>query len=182
MLGLLAVLSAIRIQDKEMMVQIGQTSFDAIFLLDFTITFWSLYAFFMVLGLSEDVIGKTISSLSRETSKAFLALNFILLIVFSFLIFYSGFPTRLPWALVLILTLVCYKAISKLRKRKKPLELKLNIWKSIKSNTPQMLMLTFTLCVILTIYAPDEHVIPYFIIGCVAIALFIVIKEKVKLR
>lgn len=181
-LGLLAVLSSIRIQNSEMIVEIGQASFNIIFWIDITIVLWSLYAFFMVLGLSEDLVGKPISSSFREMSKVFLGLNYTLLIFFSLLVFILGFLPRLPYALSLILALICYVIITKLRKRKEPLEIKLNIWKTIKSNTPQMLKLTFTLCVILTIFTLDEYVIPFFIIGCVSFVLFIVIKEKVKLR
>jgi len=164
-----------------MMVDIGQISLDLIPLLDMTIALWSLYAFFMVLGLSEDVFGKALSNLSRETAKAFLGLNFLLLIFLSFLVFYSGFPTRLPWALGLILILILYRAIKSLRKQRKSL-LKINFKKIVKSNILGLLMMSFILCVILTIFVRDEQqVIPYFIVGLVAILIYITIKEKVKI-
>ena len=164
-----------------MMVDIGQTSLDIIPLLDMTIALWSLYAFFMVMGLSEDVIGKVLSNLSRETAKAFLGLNFILLIFLSFLAFYSGFPTRLPLALGLIFLLLFYKAIKRLRKRRKSL-LKFNLKKTIMSNIQGLLMMSFILCVVLVIFVRDEQqVIPYFIVGLLALLIHIVIKEEVKI-
>lgn len=181
MLGLLAVLSAIRIQHTEMIVKIGQISFDIIPWIDITIMLWSLYAFFMVLGLSEDLVGKPISSSFREVSKVFLGLNYALLIFFSLLAFVAGFLPRIPIALFLMLILACYVASVRLRKQEKPSKTELRKWwKSIKSNTPQMLMLAFTLCVFLTIFGVEKYVIPSFIVGCVAISLYIVLKEKVK--
>jgi len=92
-LGLLAVLSSIRIQNNEMIVGIGQASFNIIPWIDITIVLWSFYAFFMVLGLSEDLIGKSISSSFREVSKTFLGLNYVLLVFLSLLTFIVGFFT-----------------------------------------------------------------------------------------
>jgi hypothetical protein len=60
-LGLLAVLASVRVQYSTMMVNIGRSSFEAIVFLDFTIVLWSFYALFMVFGLSEDMIGKTVA-------------------------------------------------------------------------------------------------------------------------
>jgi len=180
-LGLLAVLSAIRIQHTEMIVEIGQTSIDIIPWINITIVLWSLYAFFMVLGLSEDLIGESISSSFRGTSKVFLGLNYALLIFFSLLVFVSGFFPRLPYVLVLLFALACYVASVRLRKQERPSRTELrNSWKSIKSGIPQMLMLAFTLCVFLTIFGVEKYVVPSFIVGCIAISLYIVLKEKVK--
>ena len=184
-LGLLAVLSSIRVQQSEMMVDIGQISLNIIPLLDMTIALWSLYAFFMVLGLSEDVVGETISNSSRETAKAFLVLNFILLMSLSFLVFYWGFPTRLPLALGLIFIFLFYRAIKKLRKRRKSM-LKLNLKKIVKSKAPSFMLLVlwmiFVANVMGIIFVPEEQlVVSYFASGLVAIIIYIVIKEKVKI-
>ena len=176
MLGLLAVLSSIRIQYAELIIKLGQTPIDIIPWIDITIFLWSLYAFFMVLGLSEDLLGKPISSSFREISKVFLGLNYILLVFLSLLAFYLGYLPRIPFALVLILMFVCYIAITKLRKHEEPIRLS-SVWESIKSNTPQILLLIFTLCIIMTIFGNDEYLIPSFILGCVAITLYIVLNE-----
>jgi len=180
-LGLLAVLSAIRIQNSEMLVEIGRISVDIIPWIDITILLWSLYAFFMVLGLSEDIIGKSISTSFRGAAGVFLGLNYAILILLSLLVFVSGFLPRIPYALFLLLILAFYLASVKLRKRGRPSKAKVrDWWESFQSNTPQMLMLVFALCVVLTIYTHEEYLIPSFITGCVAVVLYIVLKEKVK--
>jgi hypothetical protein len=58
-LGLLAVLVSIRFGYKELLIYVGEPYFNLISgLIDITIVFWFLYAYLMVLGISEDVIGK----------------------------------------------------------------------------------------------------------------------------
>ena len=163
-----------------MMVNIGQISLNIIPLLDMTIALWSLYAFFMILGLSEDVFGETISNSSKETAKAFLGLNFILLVSLSFLVFYWGFPARLPLALGLIFLLIFYRAIKRLGKRRKFL-LKFNLKKIVKSNILGALMMSFIFCVVGIIFVPDEQqAINYVVFGVVALLIYVIIKEKVR--
>jgi len=71
-LGLLAVLVAVRLQNEKLMVTIGQSSLDFIPFVNMTIIMWSLYAFFMILGLSDDVIGENLAEMFRRLSKLFL--------------------------------------------------------------------------------------------------------------
>lgn len=68
-LGLLAVLASVRLQYNSLMVNIGQGSFNLLVFFDFTIVFWSLYAVFMVFGLSADMLGKTSWRMYRHCAK-----------------------------------------------------------------------------------------------------------------
>ena len=121
-LGLLAILVAIKFQNEEIIIKIGKISFDIIPLLTITIISWSLYAFFMVLGVSEDVIGKSASEIFKEFSRAFLALDFLLLGIFSIFVFYAAYPSRLPWVLCLIFILILHMIVKKLRETKKEIK------------------------------------------------------------
>jgi hypothetical protein len=171
-LGLLAVLASIRLQYDKMMVIIGQVSFDIIPFINLTIGLWSLYAFFMVLGLSEDVIGKAASEVFRGLSKAFLLLDFVILGAVSLLAFFWAFPTRSLWALGLILIIGLYVAYDNRKKLK--IE-KIEIDKS-------GILIVFVLSVMFIIFFPDEYVLPFFLIGCVAIGIYIIVNEKIKRR
>jgi hypothetical protein len=91
-LGLLAVFASIRVQYSSFMVQFGQLSLDIIPLLNVIVVLWSLYAFFMVLGLSEDIIGKIAAEAFRQNSKTFLLYNFLLLGVLVAIFGIVGFP------------------------------------------------------------------------------------------
>ena len=72
-LGLLAVLVSFRYAQGHdtIMFNFGAGSFDLVPMLDITIALWSLYAFFMVIGLSVDELPKSITEAFRSTSKAF---------------------------------------------------------------------------------------------------------------
>lgn len=95
-LGLLAVLATVRIQNQKMMVTIGQLTLDAIPILDFTLVMWSFYAFFTVLGLSEGILGQAMTESFKGAAKAFLTANFIILAAFATLFGYFAYPSRLP--------------------------------------------------------------------------------------
>lgn len=133
-LGLLAVLASVRVQNEEMMVSIGQISINIIPLLDIIIILWSFYAFFMVFGLSEDMIGKIASNVFREAAKVFLYFNFLALAFLSLLLGYFAFPTRLPWALGLLSILILYALVVKLREIRRKKITKSNIKKKLKSS------------------------------------------------
>jgi len=78
--GLLAVLASFRVSSAsslEVVFPYGQINLLPI--IDEIIVLWSLYAFFMVLGLSKDSIGITASNAFRGASKVFLQISYILL-------------------------------------------------------------------------------------------------------
>lgn len=131
-LGLLAVLTSVRVQYSTMTVTIGQNSFDVVVFFDITIILWSFYAFLMVFGLSEDVLGKKIAETCQSIANMFFQLNFYLLLVLGILFAYYAYPTRLPWALGLLGLFAFLASFKKLRMReKKPIKIE---WKkSLKS-------------------------------------------------
>lgn len=108
--GLLAVLASIRIQysstNTQMTVQLGYGSFNILPILDNIILLWSLYAFFMVLGLSEDVIGKGISESFRALAKVFLQWNFIILGTLSIPIGFLAYGERFFYVIYLVVLTV----------------------------------------------------------------------------
>jgi len=75
-LGLLAILVSYRVQNERIIVTIRRVNFNIIPLLDITIIFWVSYAFLMVVGVLEDIVGKTISRVFREFSVLFLTMDF----------------------------------------------------------------------------------------------------------
>lgn len=181
-LGLLAVLSSIRVQHEEIWVTIGQASFNIIPWLDITITLWSLYAFFMVVGLSGDIIGETTSEISRELSKVFLQFNFVILGLLSSMLAYLAFPTRLPWALVLLSILILYVVIKRL-KRPQRKSLKLDFKKMVKSNLLRFLGIAVLFCLVIIVFSSEEqYVFPAFLAGSVITAIYIAIREKTRLE
>lgn len=183
-LGLLAVLASIRLQNEKIMVTIGQVSFDLIPLLNVTLVLWSFYAMFMVFGLSEDMLGKTASSAFRETAKAFLYLNFLVLAALSLILGVFAFPARLPWALGLIFLLIIYAVFEQSRnfrrlKSEKPLKLGFRKW--IESNLRLLSSLLILMCFVIIMFGPDEsYVIPFFVMGCVGIVIFIIALRREK--
>lgn len=182
-LGLLAVLASIRVQNEKMMVTVGQISFNVIPLLDITIILWSFYAMFMVFGLSEDMLGKSASSVFREAAKTFLYFNFLALLLLSVMLGFFAFPNRFPWALGLISLLLLYAAfdklmeIRKLRKFDNPLKLGFKKW--VESNLRPLSGLLIILCFVVIMFGSDErYVIPFFVLGCLGIAIFIITIRK----
>lgn len=185
-LGLLAVLITIKLQSPSatLNVTIGQLTLNIIPLLNIIITSWSLYAFFTVFGLSEDIVGKSISEMFRVIAKIILRLNFILVVFFGALYGILGYPTRLPYVigLLLILTLfVALKELSKVRKKpKKPIRLKLTR-KVLKENLSMLMGFVLLVIVAIIMAYPDDWIrFPSFIIGCVCVVVFGIISFKYK--
>jgi hypothetical protein len=120
-LGLLAVLVSIRFGYKELLIYAGGPYFNLISgLIDITIVFWFLYAYLMVLGISEDVIGKKYSELFKDLSKFFLKMYFLLagsvtviFLAIVTIVFITTYPLR---ALVLMISISAVIAYSKREK------------------------------------------------------------------
>ncbi|MBO3842189.1 MAG: hypothetical protein FGF48_07215 [Candidatus Brockarchaeota archaeon] len=181
-LGLLAVLATIRFQAGKIIVTIGQVSFDIIPLLDITIVLWSFYAFFMVLGLSEDLIGKTASEAFRSLSKTFLSIDFALLAMISliaslqaFLVFFYAFPTRSLFILGLITIIVSYKVYGPLKKLKPTIEIM-----SLLELLSIMVTIGLTSVIILMIISPEQYIVPIFLIGVFFELIYIIAERKIK--
>jgi len=185
-LGLLAVIASVRIQNDEIMVIVGENAYNVVIFLDVMIVMWSFYAFFMVLGLSEDIIGKKASSSFRETSATYLYISFVFLAFLSILLVYSAYPTRTPWALGFLPVLIAYFVVKRLRKVRKPLRKTLKISvrhfaTRIKSNLYQLFLSAFLVCFLMVMFGKfEEYVIPSFIIGSLMLISFLIARERIK--
>ena len=112
--GLLAVFAYVKIQYPTLTLTYQNGSIDLAYVIDIIIIFWSLYAFFMVLGLSEDAIGKSLAYMFRRLSKLFLQICFILLGVFSLIFGFIVYDLKFLLGLFIILTaLVVYVYLDK---------------------------------------------------------------------
>ena len=179
-LGLLAIMIVVRYQNSKLPVSMGSITFDLIPLLDITIILWSLYAFTMVLGLSGDVIGKTLADAFWEEAKIFLRFDFMLLGLLSILLAYLAYPTRLPWIFGLIVAIIVFGGIELIiNLRKKPLHFELK--KRIKANFSFLFVLILLVSVTVVFYLPDtyEIYIPLpFCVGLIAIGLYFLTRKK----
>jgi hypothetical protein len=178
MLGLLAVLVVIRFQNEKLPVKIGQSSIDFIPFINFTIILWSLYAFFMVLGLSDDVIGKTLAEMFWNLSKLFLQIDFSWSAFLGTLYFILGYPSRSLWILGLFGAIVLFVILLSLRKIK--LE---EIWKKPKITKLDLLervtLVLFLVFVVALLYYPDEqYLVVFFVLGLGSFIAFGLVKEK----
>lgn len=179
-LGLLAVLASIRVQYSTLTVTIGQTSLNVSVFLDFTIVLWSFYAFFMVFAFSGDMLGETISAVCKDVAKMFLQLNFVVLSVLGLVYGFSAYPTRMPWAFVLVGILLGFQLINRVRTRKRK-PVRLNLRESLKSSISPILMLVLSLCIVFIILgSSDQYVLPSFVVGCLAIVALFIVRLRVK--
>lgn len=112
-LGLLAVLASIRIQQSTMNIKIGTSEYSVLPFLDITILLWSLYAFFMVLGFSEDIIGRRGSIAFKETAKLYLMLSFVMLAFLTVMLAIFAYGLRLLWESIILLAIGVGVLISK---------------------------------------------------------------------
>ena len=183
-LGLLAVVASIRIQNNEITIIVEQKPYNLTPFLDIMLLLWSFYAFFMVLGLSEDIIGKKSSTMFREISTWYLYISFIILASLSMIFFLVLYPTRAPWALGFLPILFVYWLVRKLIRTRRPLKPNYKgLWKRLKSNLYQLLFSVFILCFLLVMYGTSESfIIPSFIIGSASLIGFLIAREKMKER
>jgi len=179
-LGLLAVMIVIRYQNPKLPVTIGAISFDLTPFLNTTIILWSLYAFTMVLGLSSDIIGKGLADTFKGVARIFLLLDFVLLGLFSTLLGYLAFPTRLPWIFGLIVIILLFGVgirLNSLRgKHFQP-----HFKKTIKTNPSSISILMLLISVAAIFYLPAEYgsyVIVPFCFGLLAIVLYFLTRKK----
>jgi len=185
-LGLLAVIASIRIQSDEITIAIEQKSYEVTIFLDIMLFLWSFYAFFMVLALSEDIIGKNLSNMFREVSATYLYLSFAILAILSTVLLYAVYPTRTPWVLGFLPVLLAYWLIKKLKRKRRPLKHSLkesskDLWNRMKSNLYQFLFSVFFVCLLLIMFGThEEFVIPSFVIGSVALIGFLIARKKLK--
>jgi hypothetical protein len=179
-LGLLAVVASVRIQSKNITFIINGNPYDVAVFLDIMLITWSFYAFFMILGLSEDIIGKKSADLFREVSTQYLYLSFVILASLSIVFLYFVYPTRTPYAIGFLVVACTYWFIRKLIQIRKTFRFSFgNLWKRAKRNLYQLLLSAFIVCFILVMFGTREDlVIPSFIIGSACLLSFLIIRER----
>jgi signal transduction histidine kinase len=177
-LGLLAVLSSVRLQTDKMIVTVGQATFNAVIFVDITIILWSFYAFFMIIGLSKDLIGDDMAASFKETAKAFLSLNFIMMAILGLLFAYYAYPTRWPYSLSLFAILAGYVALLKLNEVRKR-SAKISVMESLKGLLSSVLILTLFFSFMIVMFGNSESlIVPFFVPGFVAALLLVILKER----
>lgn len=190
-LGLLAVVASIRIQNTEIILAFNGDGFNVTIFLDVMIFLWSFYAFFMVLGQSTDMFEEKISSAFKQTSRQLLMLSFIILTILGSALFYDMYPTRAPWVLPFIVLGLGYYIVKKayrivVNSRKKlssdEFELKKSLsnkWVEFKATAYQYFLSLCMVCLILVIYGNyEEWVIPSSIIGAIFLVLYLIFKDR----
>jgi hypothetical protein len=177
-LGLLAALVTVRIQNAKIMVTIGQVTLDAVLFLDATIVLWSFYAFFMVLGLSEDIVGESMAAGFRQSARTFLTLYFIMMAIFALIFGFYAYPTRLIYALGLLGILGAYVVWERLKSFKKNMG-NINIRMGLKALVMPGLILTMFFSFMFVMFGANESwVLPAFFVGAAAAVIFLIVTHR----
>jgi len=141
----------------------------------------------MVLGKSKDVIGKALSFTFESTAKAFLFLSFAFLGVFSILLGFVAYPTRMTWFLVLlgifVSCIIIGEVVSRWTVLSRPKLSKARLVNFGKKNMTWLFAFVIALCFMIILFANDEqYVIPSFVVGSVLIAILTANSVRLKRR
>ena len=152
--GLLAVFAYVKVQYPTLTLTYPNGSINLIPLINIIIIFWSLYALFMVLGLSEDTIGKSLANTLRRGSKLFLQYSFMFMGIFSFLFGLIVYGLRMLLVLFIVLTVLIVglyvRSNKKTNRSDKGLSLK-TLKQYFKSGES-----VFLFSIIVTLYYPES--------------------------
>ncbi len=125
--GLLAVFAAIRVQYSTLTLTYPYGTINLVPVIDIIIILWSLYAFFMVLGLSEDTIGKSAADTFRGVSMIFLRYSYLTLGTFLVPFGLIVYGLRIIFVLFIILAAVIVFLYVQFSKRPKRLHKRLSL-------------------------------------------------------
>lgn len=180
-LGLLAVLASIRTQTIN--ATVGQSSLPLNPIIDVTITLMSLYALFMVFGFSKDMVGETVADMFRSLALGILLINFIILVVYGFIIAIGFYQIRLFWMIVLIslpISFVVYRKYREKRKirsknggKKLSPEDKLRVFGGTLSGVGVVISM-----LMVTIYSPEQFLWVFSALGVVLILVWLYFASK----
>jgi hypothetical protein len=178
--GLLAVLVTVRFQNEELMVTIGESSFDFIPFINFTILLWSFYAFFIIVGLSDDVIGKTTAETFWYYSKVFLQIDFIWSAIIGTFFFILGYPSRSKWILMLAGASIFFVVMFSIGEIFKVLKEK---WKAIRSTTTldklvMISLMSFLISLVALFFCDEQYLFAFVCSGVVSFFTFYSVKYK----
>jgi hypothetical protein len=188
-LGLLAVIATIRIQyqNREITIPIKGTQYVITPFFDVMIIMWSLYAFFMVLGISDDIIGEKACKGLRTVSRYYLYGSFLILGIMAVVFYYTIYPLQAIGLSVFAIALFFYwfaKQIYFLTKKisEKGLTLKSiseRLINYLKSEWYQFLGSVAFVCLVLVLFGThNEFIIPSSIVGSISLVLFLILRER----
>lgn len=193
-LGLLAVLVSIRIQYGDgITITIDDINHSVTYFFDWMIVLWSFYAFFMILGTSDDLVGKKGSKAFRRYSIYYLYLSFSLLALMAMGFYYEIYPLQAfgltIFGSVILFYLIVKEIYLKLREFHRQGQInKKNIFngsknglKKLKSEAYQFLFSIAFVCLMLVVAGTkDELIIPSAIIGSLSFITFLFFRDRKK--
>jgi hypothetical protein len=189
-LGLLAVITTIRVQyqTREITIPINGVQYVVTPFFDAMIILWSLYAFFMVLGISDDIIGEKASKGLRRISRYYLYFSFLILGIMAVAFYYTIYPLQAIGLSVFAVALFIYwfaKQIYLLAKKIKERGLAVKSLPRkcidyLKSEWYQFVGSVALVCLVLVVFGThNEFIIPSSIIGSISLILFLIIRERI---
>ncbi len=193
-LGLLAVVVAVRIQYTDgIILYYDGAPYSVTHFFDWMIVLWSFYAFFMILGTSDDLIGKSGSKLFKKYSIYYLHISFIILGIMAVSFYYSINPLQTTGLSIFVLVILSYWLIKKVYLKVKPIhkrgllnkseffKLFKNGTKNLKSESYQVLASIAGFCLMLIVAGiTDDFIIPLSIIGSISLVAFFIVKDRRK--
>jgi hypothetical protein len=190
-LGLLAVVTTVRIQylalNREIAIPINGTQYVVTPFFDVMIILWSLYAFFMVLGISDDIIGEKACKGLRSVSRYYLYISFLILGLMAVVFYYSIYPLQAIGLSVFAVTLSIYWFAKQMYLLAKKMKEKGLDGKSLprkcinylKSEWYQALIAVAFLCLLLAVAGThNEFIIPSSIVGSISLILFQITRQR----
>ena len=190
-LGLLAVVTTVRIQyialNRDITILIDGKPQNITPFFDAMIVLWSLYAFFMVLGISDDIIGEKACRGLRRISRYYLYISFLILGLFAIVFYYALYPLQAIGLSVFAIALFIYwfaRQIYLLTKKigEKGLSFKSlsgRIIRYLKSEWYQFIGSVAIVCLVLVVAGThDEFIIPSSIVGSISLVLFLILRER----
>lgn len=162
--GLLAVFASIRVQYPTLTLTYPYGTINLVGILDIILILWSFYAFFMVLGLSEDSVGKTTAESFRGAASVFLRYSFIILGTFLLPFGLIVYGLRVILVLFIILAAVIVGLFVYFSKRPKPFHKRLSFQAlkeyiksgKVKENLPSILGLVFLISATVVLNYPES--------------------------
>jgi hypothetical protein len=188
-LGLLAVVTSIRIQylDKLMTISINERIVDLTSVFDLIIVLWSLYAFLMVLGVSDDMLGEKEARFLRMISRYYLFFSYFVIGFDLIDVYYSLYPLQSMGITIIMISVIAYwllKRIILFRKdvtdRRYSRKLLLTKTKNyLISNWYGLFLSLFMVCFLIVVAGThDEFVIPSAIIGSVFLVFYLFQRDR----
>lgn len=183
-LGLLAVLASIRTQNGTLMATIGkQSPFDLMGIIDAMIILMSFYALFMIFGYSKDMMGESIANSFKHMARAFLVMNFALLVGIGVILGIAYYQNRLLWFFGVIAVPLAYSIYLEVKKWR------IKATKTIHSKEGRKsigflalsLGLGFSMLEI-GYYSPEQFIPIFFVIAVVCIIILLYFSSKLKVE